>query len=74
MKHRNEKFGTVWTPEDAEELKGLVASGVPASVIALQLGRSVIAVRSKVASLGVRIVKRAGGRYGGPSSSERASR
>jgi hypothetical protein len=74
MKHRDEKFGTAWTPEDAEELRGLAASGVPASVIALQLGRSVIAVRSKVASLGVRIFKGAVGRQGGQPSGERASR
>jgi hypothetical protein len=38
-----------------EELRGLAKSGVPTSMIALHLGRSIIAIRSKAAAIGVRV-------------------
>ena len=47
--------GTAWTPAQIEELRGLASSGVPTSMIALHLGRSIIAIRSKASSIGVRV-------------------
>jgi hypothetical protein len=54
-----------WTPTQIEDLKGLAASGVPASVIALHLGRSASAVRAKAAGLGLEISE-AGGKKAPP--------
>lgn len=55
MRRNLEHGGTVWTPAHIEELKGLAASGVPTSMIALHLGRSVIAIRSKAAALNLKV-------------------
>ena len=42
-----------WTVEAVQELVSLAREGVPAEVISLKLKRSVLAVRGKLAELGV---------------------
>lgn len=45
--------GTNWTPTQQRELRSLARENTPTRVIGLKLGRTVAAVRTKAADLGV---------------------
>ena len=49
----NENNGKAWSPADQKDLKQLAKGNTPTGIIAMKLGRTETAVRSRAQSLGV---------------------